>query len=190
VKRLLLPFLLLLTACAGQPSVVLNGKLSQPTYSSSWQLSGRFAANQEDQSWSGSLQWRQQGGDYLIRLSGPLGQGSIELQGDAWRARLKLSEDEIFQNADAESLLWQHTGWRIPFSGMRYWLMGQQAPYYAVSDVKLDEAGRLASLRQAGWVIEIRRYISVEGVDLPRKLFLQHAQFNVRLVVDQWELNS
>jgi outer membrane lipoprotein LolB len=182
--------LLLLVGCAGQPKVVLNGDAARAGQSQHWQLSGRFAANHDEQSWSGGLQWRQKGGNYLIRLSGPLGQGSVQLEGDEQAAQLQISDDEIYRNADAEQLLWQHTGWRIPFAGMRYWLRGEPAPFYQATQLQHDAQGRIASLHQAGWLIEIKRYISVEGVELPRKLFLQHAQFDVRLVVDHWELNS
>lgn len=188
--KLILVVMLLLAGCASQPTLVINGSLQHASESSSWQFNGRFGASHADESWNGGLQWRQQGNDYLIRLSGPLGQGSIQLQGDVHQAQLTLSETQIYENADAEELLWQHTGWRIPFAGMRYWLMGMPAPDYPVTELRRDELGRLVSLRQAGWLIEIRRYVSVQGIELPRKLFLQHARFNVRLVVDQWELSS
>lgn len=183
---------LLLSACATptlrQDDIPATANLSaEPP--NAWRFSGRFGANNnEDDSWSGGLQWRQQGDDYRIQLSGPLGQGGIELSGDASYSQLRVSDDEIYTDGNAERLLWRHTGWRIPFPGMRYWLMGEPAPFYRQGSAERDDSGRLVKLNQAGWTIEIKRYTQVGQHVLPRKIFLHHPEFEVRLVVDQWEL--
>ena len=155
-----------------------------------WRLSGRFSATNEQSSWNGTLSWVQVGDAYDITLTGPFGQGAVALRGNAQSSELQLAQDQTFADGSAEKLLLDHTGWYIPFDGLRYWVTGRAAPAMAAVDAERDPQGRLVRLRQDQWTIEFKRYAPVNGVELPAKIFLTHPVYDVRLVVDQWEVNG
>jgi len=155
-----------------------------------WRLSGRFSAANEQNSWSGTLSWVQVGDAYDITLTGPFGQGAVALRGNAQNSELQLAKDQIFSDGSAEKLLLDHTGWYIPFDGLRYWVTGRAAPGVEAVDAERDPQGRLVRIRQDQWTIEFKRYAAVNGVELPGKIFLTHPVYDVRMVVDQWEVNG
>jgi len=53
-----------------------------------------------------------------------------------------------------------------------------------------DEAGRLARLQQSHWLIEYPAYARVDGLVLPRKVYLENDELSVRLVIDRWTLDA
>ena len=79
------------------------------------------------------------------------------------------------------------TGLQVPVTGLRYWILGLPAPGAERSRV-LDGQGRLLSLEQNSWSMDYRGYTDVDGLSLPRKLFLRRDDLRVRLVVEQWRI--
>jgi len=79
-----------------------------------------------------------------------------------------------------------HAGWRVPLSGLRYWIIGLPDPQARVIDLELDPMGRLAELRQLGWHIRYQRYGEFDGVALPTRLTLENSQLRAKLVVRSW----
>lgn len=167
-----------------------------------WTLIGRIAIqangarDARQEGWNGGLRWGQRDGDYDITISSPLGQEVAQLHGGAAGVTLRTSAGEDFA-LDGETLLQQRLGWRMPVSGLRFWVLGladPNMPEVAEQDRVLDAQGRLVRLHQSGWEIEFRRYQKVGNVELPDKLFLsnQHAdvQLELRLVVEQWETSD
>ncbi len=156
---------------------------------SHWTATGRLSLVTEDEAWNAHLVWQQQDGNYRIRLSAPMGQGSLELLGSPARVILRNTGQPPVQAKNAEALLHQQTGWRLPLSGLRYWLLGSTAPDGDVSELKLNAAGQPSSLIQHGWHIDYRGYTQVSGrLYLPRKLFLHNGPLSARIVIRQWEL--
>jgi outer membrane biogenesis lipoprotein LolB len=49
--------------------------------------------------------------------------------------------------------------------------------------------GRLAKLQQGQWLVTYPEYVTIEGVMMPRKVFLENHELSVRLVIDRWVLN-
>lgn len=160
-----------------------------------WSLAGRIAIQAEQESWNAALRWTQQGVDYDISLSSPLGQNVAQLHGDALGVVLRTADGELSAQ-DGESLLYQSLGWRVPVAGLRYWVLGLPDPSASMAeeDYELDAAGRLARLHQSGWDIEMRRYTDINGVELPDKLFLSRSTpdglVDIRLVVEQWQIKQ
>jgi outer membrane lipoprotein LolB len=158
-----------------------------------WNLSGRIGIQTDKESWQASLRWNQRADGYDIKLSTPLGQEVLQLQGGAAGVIMHTAEGEDFAQ-DGESLIVKRLGWHLPVSGLRYWVLGvpdAQAPPVASADRELDGLGRLVRLRQSGWEIDFRRYVTVNNIELPDKIFLsnkQGAQLEVRLVMEQWEI--
>lgn len=149
-----------------------------------WHLGGRIAIRTEDEGWQASIDWRQQGQDYVIQLVGPLGQGSLRLQGDGRFVTLSDGESTLVDE-DAEALLYRQMGWRVPVSALRHWALGLPAP--GAAEQEINSQGLLARLRQAGWSIEFRDYIRRGELALPGRLFISNHNAQVRLVVDRWD---
>lgn len=150
----------------------------------SWQLGGRIAIRTEDEGWQASIDWEQRGQDYAIQLVGPLGQGSLHLQGDGRFVTLSDGEATMVDE-DAEALLYREMGWRVPVSALRYWALGLPAP--GAAEPELNPQGQLGRLRQAGWSIEFRDYVRRDELTLPGRLFISNHRAQIRLVVDRWE---
>ncbi|MFO7603927.1 MAG: lipoprotein insertase outer membrane protein LolB, partial [Gammaproteobacteria bacterium] len=49
-------------------------------------------------------------------------------------------------------------------------------------------AGKLKQLQQGGWQLDYRGYQQVNHTALPKRLFMQRDDLDVRLVIDQWQL--
>ena len=151
-----------------------------------WLALGKLGIQSAEESWTAGLSWRQDRDDFTIRLTGPLGQGLMELRGTAQAVELRTSDDDIYRAATAEELMQTHAGWQVPLSGLRHWILGRPDPAAGIVDLQLDPGGRLAELRQRGWHIRYERYGEFDGLALPTKLTLENARLRAKLAVRRW----
>jgi outer membrane biogenesis lipoprotein LolB len=79
-----------------------------------------------------------------------------------------------------------HLKWALPVAGARFWILGLPIPGHKVTQLSLDEQGRLSDLAQDGWRISVLEYQAVAGIDLPRRLFLLGDTLKLRLVITDW----
>ena len=176
--------ILLLTACAATPPLRSTRSAAEFT---DWQLNGRIALTHGEQGWHASLLWLERADGFQLKLSGPLGQGGFQLAGDEHGVVLVDAAGHSSFARDGDALLVQITGWRLPVTGMHYWVRG-----LPVRDVEArpvyDESGHLSRLEQSGWKINYQRYQLVEGVAVPSKMQLERDDVSVRLVIKQWQL--
>ncbi len=152
-----------------------------------WRASGRIGVVSGQEGWHASFQWAQQDSDYRIDLIGPLGQGRVVIQGDARQARVQTQDGQQWTAPDAEILLEQSLGVRLPVSGLRYWARGLPAPG-PTATLQTDAEGRLTRLEQNGWIIEYPSYAQVADLDLPARIVARRSDLSVRLVLEQWSL--
>jgi len=153
-----------------------------------WTLSARIAAHSEDDGWNGKLYWQQGTDTYQISFNAPFGQGGLQLDGGPQFVEMRTSDGQTMIAVDAESLLFQQLGWRLPLDSLRYWVRGIPVPKREIAPLlAFDEEGRLARLQQAHWQIEYPAYRPVDGLILPRKVYLENGELSVRLVIDRWE---
>lgn len=159
----------------------------------SWSLNGRIAVLTAQQGWHAGVRWMEQGGEYQIHLDAPLGQGAAEISGNRTGVVLRTS-DGAFSAESAEDLLEQRLGWRLPVSGLRYWVRGLPDTRAPVENHTLDAAGRLTRLQQSGWDIAFKRYAPASPptgpLELPDKIFLTSTSagtaLEIRLVIERW----
>lgn len=150
-----------------------------------WTAVGKLGLQSEQDSWSAGLTWRQLPDSFVIRLSGPLGQGMMELSGSPGLVEMRTADD-VYRARSAEELMQSHAGWQVPLSGLRHWILGRPDPRAPVAELELDPAGRVASLGQLGWKILYDRYGEFDGLVLPTKLTLENARVRAKLVVRSW----
>lgn len=193
LRRVCLPAALLLTGCAAPPALhepaseaawlVRKSELETLTH---WQVQGRIAVRTEHEGWQAHFDWQQQDQDYRIRLRGPFGQGGVELSGNPGGVWFRKEDQPPVFARNPELLLQQHTGWRLPVSGMGFWLRGIPTQKHYGS-VRLNADGQLQHMEQDGWQIDYRSYQDAGHYQLPVRLQLERESLRVKIVIDRWQ---
>lgn len=193
---LLLSCMLVMAGCAMRPPVttaVLDAPAARALLDGLRQFTfeGRAAATRGSSGSQASLAWEQRGDESQLRLSGPLGMGAtrVNVRGDT--LGITTSRGEQLDGDAALAALEAQTGFTLPFSALRFWVLGLAAPDSEAQQT-LDESGRLAALAQQGWNVtfdEYRLQSSPRGqVSMPRRLTAQREDLRLRLVIDRWNL--
>ncbi len=150
-----------------------------------WEFIGRIAVKAGDEGFNGKFNWAQQDDAFDATVGGPLGIGTVRIEGDGRSVVLTDKDGAQTRLHDVEKDLYYRYGWTIPVASLRYWALGIPDPSTA-AETELDEEGRLKRLRQRDWVVEISRYREGGGQQMPRILSATNAETRVRMVVDQW----
>jgi len=184
----------LLAGCAGgdirpvgltPESSVAPGRIAEIEH---WRADGRIAVQRGNEGWSAKMRWLKGAASFQLRFIAPLGRGTYQLAGDNSRVELIVPNGQRFYAADAQSLMTEHLGWSLPLAGAHYWLRGLVAPDPPPSYARHDAAGLLQDLHQGGWRISVVRRMSVEGFELPAKLFMSYNDIKIRIVISSWTL--
>lgn len=155
-----------------------------------WSFRGRTVIRQGKEGWNVGVTWQQQQDDFYIRLFGPFSQGAVELKGDAALVTMTFSDGESYSAETPEQLLAEVLGWLLPVSALRDWVRGLPHEAIKIDEKTLDDKGRLTTLSQAGWQVEFVDYVPLEGNDIPAKIFIEHPQLSIRLVMNGWKVGK
>ncbi len=153
-----------------------------------WQATGRVAVRGASDGGTASMHWKQSPAHFSIRLYGPFGHGAIQIKGDQKKVSLHRPDGEVTRAGNAEELLLTELGWTVPVSVLRYWILGRPAPDYPVEAFRLNGAGLLGRLSQAGWQVTYSGYREAGQGMLPAKFELRRDSLRVRVVLSQWRL--
>ncbi len=170
---------LLLAGCAtappqtpvGNPPLAWQRRVAELSPLRTWDVRGRMALHTVHHGGEVSLRWVRNDRRYTIYLSGPLGHGLVRLQQNSDGARLEDSDRHVYYAANAETLLFKTTGWRVPLDGLAYWIRGLPVPGIP-HEQNLDSAGLLGQLRQMGWRIRFLAYARYGRFVLPSDIKL------------------
>jgi outer membrane lipoprotein LolB len=150
-----------------------------------WRLSGRLAVNAGGEGGNGRIDWRQQGEDFEIRLAAPVTGKSWLLRQQGGVATLEGLEGGPRTAPDAEALLFEATGWRLPVQALAAWARGARAE--GAATIAFGPDGLPALISQRGWQVEYREWDAADPAR-PRRVFArQGEQASVRLVVEAWD---
>lgn len=150
-----------------------------------WEFAGRIGVSAGDEGFNGKLWWRQDGVVFRARISGPLGVGTIFINGDRREMTLTDRDGVVTELDDAEAELRARYGWTIPVTSLRYWVLGIPDPASS-SDVGFNADGRVGELQQQNWQVTIGQYAEGGGQQMPRRLTAVNDDIRVRLVIDDW----
>jgi len=153
--------------------------------SDEWEFAGRIGVSAGDEGFNGQLWWRQDGVVYRARIGGPLGVGTVFINGDNREVTITDGEGVVTEMADAEAELRARYGWTIPVASLRFWALGIPDPAVPAA-TGFDAAGRLTALEQNGWQVDITEYRESAGQPMPRRLTAVNNDVRVRLVIDSW----
>ncbi len=187
----LLPLLALIAACAVPRGIELpelgdwESRRTILAGVDEWEFAGRIGVSAGDEGFNGQLWWRQDGVVYRARISGPMGVGTVFLNGDHQELTLTDRNGEVTELQDAEADIRRMYGWTIPVMSLRYWALGIPDPGIP-ADTEFGDDGQLASLQQANWHVDFAQYREGGGQLLPRRLNAVNDDVRVRLVIDNW----
>lgn len=150
-----------------------------------WEFAGRIAVRAGDEGFNGQLRWRQDGVVYRARINGPMGVGTVYLNGDQEELTITDRNGSVTELQDAEADLRQMYGWTIPVTSLRYWALGIPDPAFP-AETEFGDDGQLSKLQQAAWQVDFTQYREGGGQLLPRRLNAVSEDVRVRLVIDDW----
>ena len=182
---------LLLGGCASRPAVPLpeidgwNTRTEVLGSREDWEFSGRIGVRANDDGFNGKLRWRQDAETFAATVSGPLGIGTVRIEGDGAAAVLTDKDGVRTELSNVEADLLYRYGWTIPVASLRYWALGIPDPN-AESETEFNMDGRLSKLSQRGWDVTISRYRLGAGQLMPNRLTASNADTRVRIVIDKW----
>jgi len=183
--------LLRLGAAAVMAALAACATPSQPTSSvagDAFSRTGRFAitvmhADGQPEAVQGGFVWRDDGRNYQLDLTSPLGSTEARVDGQPGSALLTRSDGSTLRAVNPDALVEDALGSPVPVSGMRDWLRGRLSAS-PPTDLKHDAQGRPESFGQDGWQARLSRY-DAQG---PQLLVLRREEprrsISVRLVVD------
>lgn len=182
--RLTALLLLALTAgCASTPPLVPADVVPPP--SANWTLQGRIGVQAGEQSLSGQIHWQHRVETDEVLLTSPLGQGVARIVRNGKGVSLEVPNQPTRRAPDAESLTREALGYTLPVAGLAWWMQARPDPGGAFEATR-DSAGRLAQLKQHGWVIDYLQY-DADMPARPRKLVVTREGLQIRLVADRWQ---
>ena len=191
--RYITPALLILaiSGCAVQGGVVLPELSDWETRTrilaglDDWEFKGRIGVSASGEGLNARLRYYQDDDDFRATISGPLGFGTIQIQGERRQVTVIDRDGEEWLLTDPEVDLQVMYGWTIPVASLRYWALGIPDPA-ELAFTDFDEKGRLTSLDQGNWQVEIVKYREGGGQSMPRLITAVSGDNKVRLVIDNW----
>jgi outer membrane lipoprotein LolB len=196
---LLLSTLLLLASCSSKPIKTDLPREVSPRQVSlvnldHWQLHARIGLRSNDRSGTATLIWEEEPRQRKLRLIGPLGGGLILLQQDENGVTITDGKGKIWQEKDASKLIHRVTGWQIPVSGLRWWLLGLAEPD-SKAESTFNASQHLARVQQDGWVVTLDKYRPYGDYELPSNIVVesefdkQHERYlRAKLIVKDWKI--
>ncbi len=150
-----------------------------------WDFKGRMGVKAGDEGFNAKFYWAQHGDSFETTVSGPLGIGTVLIEGDERRVVLTDKDGEKTELVNPEAELWYRYGWTIPVGSLRYWALGIPDPRLP-SETEFNDEGQLEVLHQGNWTVKISRYREAAGQLMPRTLTATNPDTRVRMVIDRW----
>ena len=172
------------------PEAVWRERRAELLTLENWTAFGKLALRSEGDAWAATLYWRQLGDEFRIRLTGPFGGGGLQVEGDPSSVELRTADNKVYTATDAEELLYQHVGWRMPLAGLRYWILGRVEPSAPVEKVFIDVAGRVVRFNQLGWKVNYLDYRDIDQLAMPRKATLKNDRVRASVLISRWKLEE
>ncbi|MCH7821529.1 MAG: outer membrane lipoprotein LolB [Proteobacteria bacterium] len=150
-----------------------------------WEFSGRIGVSANNDGFNGKLRWAQKSDAFSATISGPLGIGTVRIEGDGESVVFTDKAGVRTELGDVEIELQVRYGWTIPVMSLRYWALGIPDPT-ARAQTEFNAHGQLVKIMQRDWTVTISSYRNGGGQAMPRRLSASNADTRVRIVIDKW----
>lgn len=154
-----------------------------------WVFTASVVANGQEQGWHARLHWKQKIERYRLQLSGPVGQGTFILKGNAQQVSLRDSQGNRLEADNATALLKKITPIPFPVDALHDWVRGLPATDTPMKAYQLDAQGRLSQLQQQDWTIDYEDYRHIDGYWLPHKIILENSDYLIRIGISTWKMS-
>lgn len=160
-----------------------------------WQIRGKISIRSPQESVTGYLDWTHERAGQRMRydllITGPFGQGSMQLNGTDKEARLQLPDKDVpLIDASGENLMQTHLGWSVPIEDIHYWVTARPSPLTDAEqqNIQYDDAGFMTQLEQHGWQVRFSRYQRQGSHWLPSLIKLSGHGYRVTVSIREWTL--
>lgn len=120
----------------------------------------------------------------------PIGVTVAHMRQDAAGATLTASDGKEYHGEHITQLARKVLGYELPLEGLQYWVRGLPWPGLDKGERQVDETGRLKQIQQGPWQVEYLDWSPAGASGLPSKLDLTGEGLRMRLVVDEWKINT
>lgn len=173
---LLVSFVLFISGCT-HLSTTSNLTVEQ------WAFTGKVAIRNAEQASSFNVDWQQHQDRFNIKLTGPLGQGEVQLYGNTSGATLVQGE-EVYRASNLTQLVYETTALDLPLEELMYWVRGSAYPFDEAELIQ-NETGQTTQIIQTDWTVNISAYFDNEPTQ-PRKLNFSRDKNSGKLIIRQW----
>ena len=180
---------------------VLEAHVSTLASIDRWKIRGRLGVRTDKGGQIGRMVWVRQGAEHQIDIYGSLGAGHMRITVHPGEAVLVDSEGQVLTGLTAQAVLDQYIGWHFPVAELESWILGTAYPD-SPAEQQWDEAGRIMSIKQAGWRVSLSKYGEFDSYPLPTHFRLtatdelqttmaaerpdQPQPSQIRLVINSW----
>ena len=120
----------------------------------------------------------------MIEIRAPVSKQTWRLIMRGGELVLEGARREPVRGADAEALLADEVGWRLPIAEMQHWVRGGTA--HPDAHVSLDARGLPREIVEGGWRVEYRAFDETQSPPLPTRIAAERAPYKVRLAIAEW----
>ncbi len=148
-----------------------------------WSFEGRLALTGQKDSWSANITWEHGPEEERIKLSGPLGQGTVVIQLTGNVVTIDRGGNDVQTSAQPEEFINQQLGLIVPVKSLRYWVVGLPEPAQSFQETAVG-------FNQSRWLNEYKEMQTVDGESMPRKMAVMNDQVKLKVIIDHWVLND
>lgn len=148
-----------------------------------WSFEGRLALTGQKDSWTANISWEHGPEEERIKLSGPLGQGTVVIQLTGNVVTIDRGGDDVQTSTHPEEFINQQLGLIVPVQSLRYWVVGLPEPAQSFQETAVG-------FNQARWLNEYKEMQAVDGESMPRKMAVMNDQVKLKVIIDHWVLND
>lgn len=159
-------------------------------------LTGRVAVAANGQGFTANLRYQQQPERSDLALDGPMGLGGVRVAIEGEDVRIETSSGKQLDGAAAREELERRLGFALPFTELRWWLLGIPAP----GEAEINEdagSGEIRGFTQSGWRVNIDSRAPGLGFALPQRLTVERTGVEstgveregarLKLLVERWQ---
>lgn len=145
-----------------------------------WNMRGRLLIK-SDEVLAANLQWQHNKQKDVLKLSGALGLGAMQIEMDAHEIILHDAQGRQYASQDIDAFIARQIGFVVPITALRHWVLG--AHLEGVSVVRLENG-----FQQLGWRITFKAYMDTSAGILPQHIKITKNNIKLKLIIDRWEI--
>ncbi|MGD7035376.1 lipoprotein insertase outer membrane protein LolB [Methylotuvimicrobium buryatense] len=148
-----------------------------------WSLDGRVSLTARSDSWAAAIEWRRADSDEMIRISGPFGQGAVNIHIADDYVDVDRGEGAVRYYDWSDEFITEQLGFYVPLRSLRYWVVGLTDP-----NESFENIGN--GFIQDNWTIRYRKMQKTDRGVLPYKIDVSNPEVKLKLIIDQWNTHE